>query len=235
MLETDAIGGEQMKKKSKKYSSQKENEFTQGWTKHDEEMAQSVYRTVLTHIGTQMLVDGELILEGRSDAEIIKDIQMESLSALRQEDDPVNFYVDHTTDFLKRAEKELEDGRLEMSILLYATYLEHKINYFVWKLSLRKDLGKEDAKQIIRTTNMEDKCTWLLKIFTGEPLDSLTVKRILKISRMRNDFVHYKWESKDDNEAEKLLGGLSNVDEVLAALDDYEDRRGLFRCPRFIA
>ena len=113
-----------------------------------------------------------------------------------------------------------------MATLMYATYFEHRVNQLIMGLSTEKEIDEKDIKKILKSTSMEDKCTWLLKILTSEKFDSDSTKKILYLNSMRNEFVHYKWGAKDLGESNEknLFASLENINEVIKALDDYEDK-----------
>jgi len=127
---------------------------------------------------------------------------------------------------LDRARKENEAGLPELSCVLYAAWIEHKINDLIITLTYRQGLEKTEAIQIIRKTAIEDRCSWVLRLLGVQPIKSEYIKKMRQIFDERNSFLHYKWPAEVANNKKekefnsKAVGKIA--EDIIAYLESYE-------------
>ncbi len=132
----------------------------------------------------------------------------------------VQFVIDHTGDILRQAQAFRNQNK-ELSILLYATACEHKVNAFINYFGQKAGMKEPEIRQMIRDTNFTARCTWILQLLNAPPLSRTHVSRLKDLMDLRNEFVHYKWKEvslEGDSRHEKILKALPRT---LAYLTKY--------------
>jgi hypothetical protein len=108
------------------------------------------------------------------------------------------FVLDHTTSILERARRFREDGDYYFACLLYATWAEHWLNGLISTAGQRRKLQNDEVVQIIRDTPLRGKLTWLLGLFDLPRIADRHRNALIRLTDLRNGFVHYKWQGKND-------------------------------------
>jgi hypothetical protein len=106
--------------------------------------------------------------------------------------------LDHTSTLLKRARRLREEGEFYFACLLYATWAEHWLNGLVSTAGQRRKLHTDEIAQIIRDTPLRGKLTWLLSLLELPRIADRHRNAVIRLMDLRNGFVHYKWQGKDD-------------------------------------
>lgn len=140
------------------------------------------------------------------------------------EDMDFKFVLDYKDNILEHARKFCMNNEIELSYLLYATWFEHWINEIISILAGRKDLNDKEIYEIIRNISIRGKYTWLLKLFEFEEIDEEHLKLIFKLIELRNGFVHYKWNEKNDDLKDKEAIVMENIEETVEYLMDIENK-----------
>lgn len=102
--------------------------------------------------------------------------------------------VDHTSTLLRYANEFRRAGRKEIAVLLYTTACEQKINLFISTFATRAGFRADRIPQLIRDTNFNARCTWLLELLKAPLISPVHLKRLKQLMDARNEFVHYKWK-----------------------------------------
>lgn len=102
--------------------------------------------------------------------------------------------VDHTPTILRYAHECKRAGHDEIAVLLYATVCEQKVNLFVSTSAARAGIRPDQIPQLIRDTNFDARCTWLLQLLKAPAIAPVHLKRMRNLMNLRNEFVHYKWK-----------------------------------------
>ena len=99
----------------------------------------------------------------------------------------------HEESLLAEARRYVVEDRPEFALMMFATWIEHRLNWLLMDAAQRQGLTLRQAAQVVRDANMPQKTgtTWLLLL--GSPFDAKTEKDIGKVATARNNFVHYKW------------------------------------------
>jgi len=111
--------------------------------------------------------------------------------------DEVNILLRLHDDFVESAREALAVNRPEVAVVLIATAIEQITNLF-YREVLEEDrrFTQDEITEIIRTTNINAKISWLLGLVADFVLDVLPEdslqKDILKLMELRNQIVHYK-------------------------------------------
>lgn len=108
--------------------------------------------------------------------------------------------VDHRETILESAENENKKGHFELSVTLYATFVEHTLNRIIHLACVSKKIDTKTQTEVIKNINIIGKCTWLLKLLELPPLNEKHVRTILAISDQRNSYIHYKWKPEKDTD-----------------------------------
>ncbi|MGG2468705.1 hypothetical protein ACOV1W_13255 [Paraclostridium bifermentans] len=140
------------------------------------------------------------------------------------EDMDFKFVLDYKDTILDNARKFRMNNEIQLSYLLYATWFEHWINEMISILAGRKDLNDKEIYEIIRNISIRGKYTWLLKLFEFEEIDEKHLKLIFKLIELRNAFVHYKWNEKNDDLKDKEAIVMENIEETVEYLIDIESK-----------
>ena len=134
----------------------------------------------------------------------------------------INLITDYRKTILKTADNFI-DNNLELSITLYATFVEHTLNGIIQIACNRKGLNTKTINEIIRSINIKSKATWFLNILDLPPINSKHVKTILKLSEIRNSFIHYKWLPDSDNDTKKTIA-TSEIKALVKYLKSYDSK-----------
>jgi hypothetical protein len=108
--------------------------------------------------------------------------------------------VDHRSTILSLAERQNKEGNQQLSISLYATFVEHSLNSIIHHQCFKKKFDEKTKLEILRSVTLIGKCSWLIKILGLPPLKPDHVKTILAIADERNSFFHYKWKPDPDTD-----------------------------------
>lgn len=148
-------------------------------------------------------------------------------------DDPnieLSFITDHRKTIIELAEQEYINDNKELSITLYATFIEHTINKIIHLECTKKSIDDKTTNDIIKNINLSGKCTWLLKLLGLPEIKTNYISTIKRISDERNAFIHYKWKAENesnDNEAktkQKDSDKFNSIKSLLKYLKTYESR-----------
>jgi coproporphyrinogen III oxidase len=134
---------------------------------------------------------GNGFIEPALDIESRRDKFLELWPKLRRQ---TYFSVDHTPTVLRYAHECKRAGHHEIAVLLYATVCEQKINLFVSVFATRAGVNSDQVPKLIRDTNFDARCTWLLQILKAPAIAAVHLKRLRYLMNLRNEFVHYKWK-----------------------------------------
>jgi len=102
--------------------------------------------------------------------------------------------VDHTATILRFARELNSRGHHEIAVLLYATVCEQRVNFLVSTFATRAGIEPNQVPQLIRDTNFNARCTWLLELLKAPAISTVHLKRLKQLMDLRNEFVHYKWK-----------------------------------------
>ena len=113
-------------------------------------------------------------------------------ASLRQ-NSPVAVVIDHTVSLAAEARRHIQGGRFGMAQLLYATYIEHRLNDIISNLGQWRKMKSNDITNMLRNTSLESKATWVLLALGVKPIPERHLRPIRRLVEARNRFVHYKW------------------------------------------
>lgn len=165
----------------------------------DQARLRKIGKFALHQIAENLLLGNHISTEGKTSEEIAYELMKKIQAYISAGRFEFEISIDHTDRLLKEARKALQDDRLSISSLFYATYFEHKINHLVVKASRRQKLPNVTIKQLLREVNLRGKCTWLFKLLALKEVAKQHQDTINEISEARNAFVHYKWPVEDDD------------------------------------
>jgi hypothetical protein len=123
------------------------------------------------------------------------------------------FTTDHRITLLKNAEFFLIKKDFELANLFYATYFEHVANSIIDTSCANNNLKIDTKKEIIRSTSIISKYSWLLELFKLPKFKLEHLQVIRKVCDDRNAFVHYKWV--EDPSFNKLPDELSAEENLI--------------------
>jgi len=147
---------------------------------------------VLQSVLETLISNGEVLVGEKTESDLLHEAADYILARPRFFDEWMAT-PSHEESLLEEARRYVADERPEFAIMMFATWIEHRLNWLLMDAARRRGLTLPEAAQIMRDANMPQKTgsTWLLLF--GEPFDTATKKDIEKVSNARNIFVHYKW------------------------------------------
>jgi hypothetical protein len=149
---------------------------------------------------------GDLCLTGKTHAEIAKEV----CDYVRKwADSDFTLVDDHRPTLLEEARRAATEDRLMIATVLYATFFEHTLNDLVLAGCARSKLDEAIAMRLVRASSVFDKTGDLLADIGLPPFPSETATIIRKIAELRNEFVHYKWIGRRDEEKKDASGAYS--------------------------
>lgn len=122
-----------------------------------------------------------------------KDIWKQFKKVADSLDDDFDVVIDHTANLLFQARRAKEVGDFSMSVLMYATWVEHSLNAALLQLAAGRKMLKSHSNAMIKEASLRTKSTWLLPLLGAKALSTETVARIQRLADSRNAFIHYKW------------------------------------------
>lgn len=173
---------------------------------------------IINKVVTSLVKHGLLNINDMDRNEVLS----ESLKLI--EDIDFKIVLDYKDNILENARKFRMNDEIELSYLLYATWFEHWINEVISILAVKKDLSDKEVYEIIRNVSIVGKYTWLLKIFEFEEIEEEHLKLIIKLIELRNRFVHYKWNEKNDDLKKKEDIVMDKIEETVEYLMDMENK-----------
>jgi hypothetical protein len=180
-------------------------------------------RDVLTAVLREAIASGNISFKKKAPGKIKGEIK-QNLRLITTGAVTIVPILDHTDDLLRLARVSMRESKWNFAVLLYATYFEHVVNSFLFSQANRRRLTKATLTQMIREVNFAGKTGWLLEVLGMKPLNPRHRQRLIKLSEIRNGFVHYKWLPRVDGELDPAMQCLKDVEKIVSYLRRYEER-----------
>lgn len=164
---------------------------------------------------------GAIDVKGLSDEEATKKIH-EYLEEFVASGEEINMVTDHKDTLLEEARNLVALKKIDLALVIYATWWEHWINGILEAKLHRKDIVGKEFRQVITSLNNRAKTSWFLKLIDLPPLEKEHLDVMTKLSEKRNSFVHYKYPVQND-EREDLTGFFEQVEHAILYFTDYEN------------
>lgn len=176
-----------------------------------------------------LLLDEKLDRSRLSDISYVKAVLDENFEELIKE---VEIRISLENDLLLSAKEAIQADRPEVAIILMATAIEHKLNEFLRDV-LQVRLPDEVITEAVRS-NMPAKMGWLMILASEHNISDELRTKIQKITRLRNNIVHYKSVPKSliyEKNPFATVNGIESLDRdsLLKILDDLEDELEIIR------
>lgn len=156
---------------------------------------------------TAVVAGGHVSVKGKSAKEISEEFR-NYLSIERIRSARLLIAVDYTGTLRVLGREFVQNRKWWLAIVMYATWVEHTLNYLIDIGAHRRGFSHAAAKQIIRDVPLPAKLSWLLPLLGFRHLHPTHRNTLQTLANKRNEFVHYKWphrESHDDAEIKALL------------------------------
>lgn len=170
----------------------------------------------------ETLIEG-LVLSG--DIDIHRLSYSEAISKLKSiaDNNEISIIVDYTKSLIKEARFYFKKDQHEMACLFYSTWLEHWINNIIALILKKKKWNDKEIVEVIRNVSFQGKYTWFLKIIDLKKIDGTHLKKIIKVSELRNNFVHYKWKEYNQQSEKELSDVLNDFEKTIKYLNQYQN------------
>lgn len=192
-------------------------------TNKTEKISKRISKTVFESIVKSLIKDGSLSIEDFDDDEKFK----KKLLDINKKTEWV-VVIDHSDNLISTAKQFADKKDFDKAKLFYATFVEHEINRIIIDICYKKKIDKKTANEIIRSTNMMAKLTWLPAILDIPKVNDNHKKVILKLSDDRNAFVHYKYNSLPDdietNQEQKQSAEIEEIKKTIIYFRKYSSR-----------
>ena len=160
-------------------------------------IAKAILPNMIDDLYQRGIITEEDLTDSRKTMQIVKRYYEENKDTIAFET-----VVDHREEILKVAESEVKKGRNGLAISLYATSVEHTLNRIIHLACVAKKIDSKTQSEILRSVNINGKCTWLFRLLDIPAIKADYLKIILNISDERNAYLHYKW--KPDIDMDKI-------------------------------
>ncbi|MEG3156460.1 hypothetical protein ACKVMH_00850 [Lysobacter zhanggongensis] len=110
----------------------------------------------------------------------------------------IEVIIDHRESILEAAIAYLKKDQPDFSLLVFATYFEHSINYILATALRKRKIQQKTLIEIIRSLTLEAKTGWAFELLELPVINPAHRKVILAVANERNSFVHYKWKPNPD-------------------------------------
>lgn len=147
---------------------------------------------LLQSVSEVLTYNGEIDIQGKSKEEILR------ATAQFIHDSP-RFFEEwmlspsHQDELLSEARRFAAKGSLDLAIMMFATWIEHQLNYMLMTAARGRGFTLKESGQMIRSLNLSQKTGATWRLLFGENFDIATAKMIGEVAGRRNAFVHYKW------------------------------------------
>lgn len=141
-----------------------------------------------------------------SEADYIMSVMRDNIDLLF---DDGAIHEDVNNDFLLSAHDAIDSNRLEVAVVLLATWVENRLNLFYSQALIEHEFGLNDSKKVISTNNLDNKVGVLFTLVSKLEMDSDLRKRILSLADLRNQIVHNKAQPEIING--KIVSASSNT------------------------
>ncbi len=167
-----------------------------------------------------LIAEGNVDPSGKDKAELLDEVA----AWWKAHEDEVDILplVSHEERILAEARRYVARGDREFSIMMFATWMEHRLNYLLMWGGKRRGLSAEEAIELIRSSNVSQKTGVLWKLTFAEDLAPDIVAGVRATAAQRNAFVHYKWRMKSDdqvNEAAELDRTIELAERAIKGLE----------------
>ncbi|MEV5712436.1 hypothetical protein AB0L41_00990 [Amycolatopsis mediterranei] len=194
----------------------------------DEALAQ-IGKRFLEAVFCSSVEAGEIEIEERTFGEIVKSFKQ--ILAADSAGDAMAYIpmpkLDYRETLLEKAAAETKSGHLEISVTLYATWLEHVINGLLESGCARKGFSHATYLSLIRELRFGTKLRALWEIVNLPPLPEEKLRAIDHAIGLRNSFVHYKWPAHDvaghDDRAAEFRRAVSEFESLVVFFDEIEN------------
>ena len=170
----------------------------------DRQRLSEVGKEVLVSLFTNAVLGGTLVIEGKTDDEIRRQMGEVVNAHLEEPDRQYALIVDHLDSLLAGARRASQAGDHGQALVLYATWAEHWINGLLQTKMETLGHPYEMTRSMIREVRFEGKLTWLLAVLGLPPIPEAARKALLRLAGDRNEFVHYKWPALHEDEQRAL-------------------------------
>jgi hypothetical protein len=133
-----------------------------------------------------------------------------------------NFAIfdDVNNDFLLSAHDAIDSNRLEVAVILLATWVENRLNLFYSEVLLTEHkFDFNDSKKVISTNNLDNKIGFLFTLVSKLEMDSNLRKRLLSLADLRNQIVHNKAQPDLANGKIVIAGSHSKIREQVKQIN----------------
>ncbi|HTL71808.1 MAG TPA: hypothetical protein VL863_00795 [bacterium] len=169
-------------------------------------------RRVTRCIVDSLIEQGSIDPRGKTEEQIFKEVWEINKTA------EWALVTDHTKSWLERARQAAEENDLTSSVVFYAIWAEHQINKMVESLGRRRKLSDELIESLIFRTSLIEKFIWLQLVLTSKKPSDKTIKKLQRLNKFRNDYIHYKWKPKKDTEKDQLKNVVSDAEKLIVEL-----------------
>jgi hypothetical protein len=150
---------------------------------YSKDLLNKVYKQLVANLYTS----NEIKVNEVGDKQIVK---TKVLQFLRR--NHLSIVTTYTEAILNQANQFLENGKKEFSLIFYAMYFEHTINGIIKRLCKLNRLPDKTSNEIIRSTNVATKFSWLLQLLGLGKFSERHFKVIQQVMEKRNSIIHYK-------------------------------------------
>jgi hypothetical protein len=190
----------------------------------DAEMAHKLVEGVVSYL----IESGYIQVEDRSIDDIRADLVEYIDNVVQKHEIDWRPIFDYQGDLLERAAIEADNGRAEIAVVLYVTWLEHFINGILIHKLERHGYSEESVQSLIRNLNLNAKATALWEIADLPPLSESNRKLLFEAVERRNAFVHYKWRALSETAERELETKrnhlLANIGSFIDSLNAIQDK-----------
>ncbi|PZO39865.1 MAG: hypothetical protein DCF19_13345 [Pseudanabaena frigida] len=125
-----------------------------------------------------------------SEADYIFSVMLDNINSITER---IVSFDKVNDDFLSSAHDAIAANRLEVAVILLATWVENRLNLFYSEtLIIDHNFDFNESKKVIATNNLDNKVGFLFTLVSKLEMDSDLRKRILSLADLRNQIVHNK-------------------------------------------
>ena len=193
---------------------------------------EALTRSIVVAVAENMIRQGIIDPRGKTDAQLRAEL-LRNLRRFSSETGDLPVVIAYDEGLLAAARGAHRRQDLPLACILYATWLEHRLNAIISIAGARRGIADEVQAQIMREVPLRGKTSWLPQLMGVRRIHERHANAVIQISEFRNQFVHYKWQAKThdvrQDQEKALRRALGQIERTITYLQRYENEVVFFK------
>jgi hypothetical protein len=148
-----------------------------------------------------LIKDGVIDPVGKDEIQLRNELMIVMRDNLAQgEELQFKIRISHEETLLREARRYVEAGKLHLAVVMFATWLEHRLNNMLVWGAKKRGLTEHEVLQLLKKASIDEKTGLTWKLVLNEDFPMQLAGLIRNVANRRNAFVHYKWQTSEDGD-----------------------------------